>query len=129
MIANLAYAPTDGRWTALDGRPLYSWLAPVGHLYEAHLRWELTRRLGVEWGPVRNGIADVAGIPKPVLREFSTASTPEACCRAGGHAPRPSGSTLTRWPPCSTARFPSSRPRRTPRRPSGCTGGWPASKV
>ena len=51
---------------------MYSWLSPVGHLYEAHLRWELTRRLGVEWGPVRNGIADVAGIPRPVLREFST---------------------------------------------------------
>ena len=72
VIANLAHAPSDGRWTALDGRPLYSWLSPVGHLYEAHLRWELTRRLGVEWGPVRNGIADVAGIPRPVLREFST---------------------------------------------------------
>ena len=35
-------------------------------------RWELTRRLGVEWEPVRNGIADIAGIPRPVLREFST---------------------------------------------------------
>jgi conjugative relaxase-like TrwC/TraI family protein len=72
VIANLAHAPSDGRWTALDGRPLYSWLSPVGHLYEAHLRWELTRRLGVEWGPVRNGIADIAGIPRPVIREFST---------------------------------------------------------
>jgi conjugative relaxase-like TrwC/TraI family protein len=72
VIANLAHAPSDGRWTALDGRPLYSWLAPVGHLYEAHLRWELTQRLGVAWGPVRNGIADIAGIPRPVIREFST---------------------------------------------------------
>jgi conjugative relaxase-like TrwC/TraI family protein len=72
LIANLGHAPGDGRWTALDGRPLYAWLRPVGYLYEAHLRWELTRRLGVEWGPVRNGIADIAGIPKPVLREFST---------------------------------------------------------
>ncbi|MGH9289176.1 MAG: MobF family relaxase [Acidimicrobiales bacterium] len=72
VIANLAHAPSDGRWTALDGRPLYLWLSPVGHLYETHLRWELTRRLGVEWGPVRNGIADVAGISRPVLREFST---------------------------------------------------------
>ena len=72
VIANLAHSPSDGRWTALDGRPLYSWLAPVGHLYEAHLRWELTRRLGVAWGPVRNGIADIAGISRPVLREFST---------------------------------------------------------
>jgi conjugative relaxase-like TrwC/TraI family protein len=72
VIANLAHAPSDGRWTALDGRPLYSWLSPVGHLYEAHLRWELTQRLGVEWGPVRNGIADIVGIPRPVIREFST---------------------------------------------------------
>jgi len=72
VIANLAHAPFDDRWTALDARPLYSWLSPVGHLYEAQLRWELTRRLGVEWGPVRKGIADVAGIPQPVLREFST---------------------------------------------------------
>jgi conjugative relaxase-like TrwC/TraI family protein len=72
VIANLAHASSDGRWTALDGRPLYAWWRPVGHLYEAHLRWELTRRLGVEWGSVRNGIADVAGIPRPVLREFST---------------------------------------------------------
>jgi conjugative relaxase-like TrwC/TraI family protein len=72
VIANLAHAPSDGRWTALDGRPLYAWLRPVGCLYEAHLRWELTRRLGVEWGAVRNGIADVAGIPRSVLLEFST---------------------------------------------------------
>ncbi len=72
VIANLAHAPADDRWTALDGRPLYAWLSPVGYLYEAHLRGELTRRLGVEWGPVRNGIADFAGIPRPVLREFST---------------------------------------------------------
>jgi conjugative relaxase-like TrwC/TraI family protein len=50
VIANLAHAPADGRWTALDGRPLYAWWRPVGYLYEAHLRWELTRRLGVEWG-------------------------------------------------------------------------------
>ena len=72
VIANLAHAAADGRWTALDARPLYAWLSPVGYLYEAHLRWELTRRLGVEWEPVRNGIADIAGIPRSVLREFST---------------------------------------------------------
>ncbi len=72
VIANLVHAPDDHRWTALDGRPLYAWCSPVGHLYEAQLRLELTRRLGVAWGPVRNGIADVAGISKLVLREFST---------------------------------------------------------
>ncbi|MGQ0618101.1 MAG: MobF family relaxase [Acidimicrobiia bacterium] len=72
VLANVARAEADGRWTALDGRPLYAWLSPVGHLYEAQLRWELTRRLGVGWQPVRNGIADVAGIDRTVIREFST---------------------------------------------------------
>lgn len=58
--------------TALDARPLYRWARPVGHLYEAQLRWELTRRLGVGWGPVRHGIADVAGIPSGAIDAFST---------------------------------------------------------
>jgi conjugative relaxase-like TrwC/TraI family protein len=72
VIANVVHCAADDRWTALDARPLYAWAAPVGYLYEAHLRWELTRRLGVRWAPVRNGIADVAGIDRAVLREFST---------------------------------------------------------
>ena len=72
VIANLAHSPVDDRWTALDARPLYSWLSPVGHLFEAQLRWELTHRLGVEWSPVRNGIADVAGVSREAIMEFST---------------------------------------------------------
>lgn len=72
LLANVAHCPEDEKWSALDGRPLYHWLSPVGHLHEAHLRYELTERLGVEWGPLRNGIADVAGIDREVLREFST---------------------------------------------------------
>jgi conjugative relaxase-like TrwC/TraI family protein len=72
VMANLVYAPEDRRWSALDARPLYAWARPVGHLYEAQLRWELTRRLGVGWGPVVNGIADVAGIPDEAIRVFST---------------------------------------------------------
>ena len=60
-----------GRWSALDGRRCFPWAKPVGHLYEAQLRAELTRRLGVEWGPVRNGIADIAAVPAPVLKAFS----------------------------------------------------------
>ncbi len=38
----------DGR--ALDGRQLYAWCRTAGFLYEAHLRAELTGRLGVELG-------------------------------------------------------------------------------
>ena len=51
---------------------MYLYTKTAGYLYEAQLRDELTRRLGVEWGPVRNGIADLVGIPQPVLAGFST---------------------------------------------------------
>ena len=63
LVANLAYVASEDRWSALDGRQLYVWSKTVGYLYEAQLRAELTRRIGVTWGRVTNGIADVAGIP------------------------------------------------------------------
>lgn len=47
VVANLARSAADGRWTALDGRQLYAWCRTAGFLYEAHLRAELTSRLGV----------------------------------------------------------------------------------
>jgi Ti-type conjugative transfer relaxase TraA len=62
----------DGRWGALDGRHIYLQAKTAGYLYEAHLRAELTERLGVAWGPVVHGIGDVDGIPEPVLKLFST---------------------------------------------------------
>jgi conjugative relaxase-like TrwC/TraI family protein len=71
VLANLVYSPQDQRWSALDARPLYGWAKTVGYLYEAQLRVELTWRLGVEWTPVRRGIADIKGIPKKTLRAFS----------------------------------------------------------
>lgn len=71
VVANLARSSADGRWTALDGRQVYAWCRTAGFLYEAHLRAELTGRLGVEWGAVRNGIADVTGIPRRVIEHFS----------------------------------------------------------
>ena len=70
LVANMTRG-SDGRWSALDGRRLYAHAKTAGYLYEAHLRAELTRRIGVEWKPVRNGIADVRGIPQSVLHAFS----------------------------------------------------------
>jgi conjugative relaxase-like TrwC/TraI family protein len=72
VIANVVHAQADDRWTALDGRPLYGWARPVGFLYEAQLRWELTRRLGVTWTPIKNGIGDIVGFSPKVLKAFST---------------------------------------------------------
>src|SRR6266536_3463001 len=70
LVANLGPG-SDGRWTALDGRPLYRHAKTAGYLYQAVLRVELTRRVGVAWGPVHNGVADVRGIHRPVIEAFS----------------------------------------------------------
>ena len=70
LVANMTKGP-DGRWTALDGRKLYAHAKTGGYLYQAKVRHELVQRLGVEWGPIHNGAADIVGIPQPVLRAFS----------------------------------------------------------
>ncbi len=70
LIANLTRGP-DGRWTALDGRALYAHAKTAGYLYQAVLRHELTSTLEVAWGAVRNGVADVAGIPRKLIEAFS----------------------------------------------------------
>ena len=62
LVANLTLG-ADGHWSTLDGRRIYAHAKTAGYLYEARLRSLLTRELGVEWTPVRNGIADIAGVP------------------------------------------------------------------
>jgi conjugative relaxase-like TrwC/TraI family protein len=70
LVANYTRGP-DGRWTALDGRVLFAQAKTAGYLYQAALRRELTRRLGVAWQPVANGVADIAGVPRQVIEAFS----------------------------------------------------------
>src|SRR3954454_8426510 len=70
LVANLGRG-LDGRWSALDGRRLYAEARAASFLYQAVLRGELSRTLGVEWSAVRRGIAEVIGFPRPVMRAFS----------------------------------------------------------
>src|SRR3954468_19024957 len=70
LVANLVLG-ADGRWSTLDGRRIYAHAKTAGYLYEARLRSILTRELGIAWGTVRNGIADVDCMPAAVLRAFS----------------------------------------------------------
>ena len=72
VIANAAQAVDDGRWRTLDSRALYRSSATAGWVYQAALRAELTQRLGVEWEPVVNGLADIRGVSRHVIRAFST---------------------------------------------------------
>ena len=71
VVANLVRTTDDGAWRTLDARGLYVHAKTAGYLYQAHLRGELTRRLGVEWATVRNGCADLAGVPSAVIEAFS----------------------------------------------------------
>ena len=70
VTANLTRGP-DGRCTALHGAPLYRAAKTAGYLYQAHLRATISDRLGLEWGEVRTGAAELAGVPAAILLEFS----------------------------------------------------------
>ncbi|MDQ6807473.1 MAG: relaxase domain-containing protein [Actinomycetota bacterium] len=70
VVANMAPGP-DGRWSALHGGAVYRHLRSGGYVYQAKLRQELTERLGVQWGPVVNGQAELTAIPPRVSKEFS----------------------------------------------------------
>jgi conjugative relaxase-like TrwC/TraI family protein len=54
----------DGRWLALDARYLKRHQRMLGGLYQSVLRAELTHRFGVEWRPIVNGQAEIAGDPQ-----------------------------------------------------------------
>ncbi len=61
----------DGRWRALDGAYLKKHQRMLGGIYQSVLRNEISHTLGFEWEPIVNGQAEIAGIPKDVLRAFS----------------------------------------------------------
>jgi conjugative relaxase-like TrwC/TraI family protein len=73
VMANMVHG-LDGRWSAFDHRGLSAHRAAIGAVYEAHLREELSARLGVRWveGP-RLGAA-VSGVSPLVAGEFSSRS-------------------------------------------------------
>jgi conjugative relaxase-like TrwC/TraI family protein len=71
LVANATLGP-DGRWSRLYHPAIYEHARTASYLYAAHLRHELTMRLGVEWEPVRNGLADIRGFSTEELRTFST---------------------------------------------------------
>lgn len=71
VAANLVRDST-GRWSAFDTRAVYRHARTAGFIYQASLRARLTQTLGVEWGPVRTGQADLAGLTRTELEVFST---------------------------------------------------------
>jgi len=69
VVPNVALG-TDGRWSAPDGRHLFTWKMTGGTLYRSALRAELAP-LGLAWEIRRNGLSELRDVPKAVLRAFS----------------------------------------------------------
>jgi conjugative relaxase-like TrwC/TraI family protein len=71
VVANLGET-SDGTTRALDGRGLFAHAKTAGYLAAAELRHLLRARLGVSWGEVVHGLADVAGVPEAAQAAMST---------------------------------------------------------
>jgi conjugative relaxase-like TrwC/TraI family protein len=65
---------TDGRWRALDASIVFRAQRLFGAAYQSALRSEMTTRLGVEWGAVDKGQAEVDGLDPELLAAFSRRS-------------------------------------------------------
>ncbi|MDP9276678.1 MAG: relaxase domain-containing protein [Actinomycetota bacterium] len=94
LVSNMTRAQSDGRWLSLaapKGRSaLYQHGKAAGYVFQAQLRAELTRELGVEWTQTRNGYADIEGIERPVIEHFSQrrAEIQEALAERGVSGPK-----------------------------------------
>jgi conjugative relaxase-like TrwC/TraI family protein len=70
-------ARADGKLVSLDGTSLYHEARAAGIVYQASLRRELTRMIGIEWGEVdpRTGMADIAGANRGDMTSWSQRAT------------------------------------------------------
>ncbi len=72
IVANMTESSSDGEWPALDGEAiLKTYRLAAGYLYEAHLRFELSCTLGLEWQRPEKGWAELRGFPRAVIEAFS----------------------------------------------------------
>ncbi|MDR0284642.1 MAG: relaxase domain-containing protein [Propionibacteriaceae bacterium] len=108
VVANKVCTTADGRWRAVDGRPMHAATVALSELFNAVLADRLTRLLGVGWdtrdrGRDRNPAWEIAGVGDELIRVFSTRSADieaEAdrliASYTAGHGHRPSKRTVTR---------------------------------
>ena len=73
VLLNNKQLCADGKFRSLDGVSLYHETRAAGMLYQAQLRAELSSSLGVQWGEVTNGCAEIIGLDDAeMLDAFST---------------------------------------------------------
>jgi conjugative relaxase-like TrwC/TraI family protein len=138
VIANVVHGQ-DGRWSAVDSRAVFRHAKTAGYLYQATLRHHLTAELGVSWTDPVKGVAEILGIPREVLREFSTRrrdiltalhgdKAPEVATTqvmTAGSAARMGARVMTRGRRrAAQAACLATRPGKTHRRPEDLRGWW-----
>jgi conjugative relaxase-like TrwC/TraI family protein len=70
LVPNVVHR-VDGTHVAFDASLLHHWAKPAGTIYQNELQRLLTQRLGVDWGPERNGTREIVGFSGEQLRRFS----------------------------------------------------------
>ena len=78
VIANRVQGP-DGRWRALDGRPIHAAVVALSETYTGMLMDRVHRELGVVWerrdrGERRAPAREIKGVPEKLIAEFSSRS-------------------------------------------------------
>jgi conjugative relaxase-like TrwC/TraI family protein len=70
-------ARADGKLVSIDGTSLYHEAKAAGVIYQATLRHELHRLLGLEWAPIdpSTGMAELAGVDPASITAWSKRST------------------------------------------------------
>jgi conjugative relaxase-like TrwC/TraI family protein len=81
-------ARADGELVSIDGTSLYHEAKAAGVVYQATLRRELNRSIGLEWGLVdpSTGMAEVAGVRPESIRAWSAL---QSAARVGGQQSGP----------------------------------------
>ncbi len=121
----------DGTWRTLDGHEIYAHKKSAGMLYQAILRNELTRGLGVAWSEVsKDGQAEILGVPERLLELWSKrthAVTKEASEAIAGYE-QLLGRDLTGPERASVTKTAvlKTRSRKTHERPEHLLGRWRA---
>ncbi len=71
VVAGNMVAFPDGTYGSLDTARIWHHAPTGSRVYQLALRREMTARLGVEWGEIHHGIADVKDFPQDVADLFS----------------------------------------------------------
>ncbi|MDR3359620.1 MAG: relaxase domain-containing protein [Bifidobacteriaceae bacterium] len=79
LVSNKTCTAQDGRWRAVDGRPMHAATVAVSQLFNAALADQLSRLFGLSWdtrdrGQDRNPAWEIAGVGENLIGEFSARS-------------------------------------------------------